>query len=114
MAIVRLIAAVLVGYLVYAAGSMLLVGPVSSGGGAGTVALGAAGLAVIGLLCGLAAAGIAGGRRRAAAFGVGGLILLAAGANLAMQLGAEPLWYKAATMLITAPAAVLVGLRRAR
>ncbi len=46
------------------------------------------------------------------AYVLAGLVALATVANLAMQLGAEPTWYKVGTLVLTAPAILCLGLRR--
>lgn len=111
MRVFRTIAAVVLGYLAYAGGSMLLLGPVMSRQGALSVVLGIAGLLFIGLVAGLLTAKTAGSTRRVAGYLVAALVTLATLANLFMQLGAEPRWYKLATLVLTVPAVLLICLR---
>jgi hypothetical protein len=111
MKALRTLAAVIVGYLGYAGGSMLLVGPVMAQPGTLGKVLGLAGLLFVGLVAGLLAAKIAGGGRRVAGFVLAGLVLLATLANLFMELGAEPRWYKLGTLVLVAPAILVVCLR---
>jgi len=111
MKVLRIILASVVGYLAYAVGSMLLVSPVMEGEGAPIIALGLVGLALIGLASGWLAARTSGGNQRWAGYIVSGLIALATVANLAIGLGAEPVWYKVGTLVLTAPLSLLVCLK---
>lgn len=79
MTILRAIAAIIVGYLVFAASSMLLVGLVIARQGPLVVVI--------------------------------ALVAIATIANLVMGFGAEPVWYKVGTLVLTALAVLLVGLR---
>ena len=69
-------------------------------------------LAVIGLAAGWIATTIAGAHRRLVSYLLAGLVALATLANLVLGFGAEPVWYKVGTLVLTAPAILLVGLRR--
>ncbi len=112
MSVFRTIAAILVGYVLFASASMMLVGPVMAQQGPMIVVLALIALAVIGLVVGFVAAMIAGSKRLLAGYIVAGLVCLATLANLVMQLGAEPVWYKVATLFVTAPLIVLVCRRQ--
>lgn len=100
-----------VGYVAFAGGSMLLVGPVMAQTGPLAMVLGLAGLLLIGLVAGFLAAKISGDSCRIAGIVLTALIVLATLANLLMELGAEPRWYKLGTLLLTAPMILLVCLR---
>ena len=113
MKVLRGVVAIVAGYVVFALASMLLVGPVIAGEGPMIVALGLIGLAIVGLVSGAIAAAIAGGNGRLVGSVLAGLVGLATVANLAMQLGAEPIWYKVGTLVLTAPLILLICLRRA-
>ncbi len=113
MSALRTIVGIVVGYLSYAAASMLLVGTVMAGAGAVRTLVTLVGLLLIGLGSGLVTTAIAGAHGRLASAIVGGLVALATLANLAMQLGAEPSWYKLGTLLLTVPAIVLASRRQA-
>ena len=113
MRILRIVAGVVVGYVVFAVGSMLLVGPVMSGEGASIVVLGLVWLALVGLISGFVAAAISGADRGMVGCILSGLVALATLANLLMGLGAEPNWYKVGTLVLTAPAIFLVSSRLA-
>lgn len=110
----RTTSAVVVGYLLFAVASMLLVGQVMSRQGPTIMVLGLAALAIIGVVAGVVASAIAPENRRLASYTLAGLVAVATIANLAMQLGAEPIWYKVGTLVLTVPAIVLMGLRRPR
>ncbi len=112
MSALRTIVGIVVGYLSFAAASMLLVGTAMAGAGAVRALVALVGLLLIGLGSGLATTVIAGPHGRLASAIVGGLVALATLANLAMQLGAEPSWYKLGTLLLTVPAIVLTGRRQ--
>lgn len=112
MRVLRIIVAVVVGYLVFAVGSMFLVGNAMTREGPLVVILSSVGLAVIGLLVGIVAAALAGAGARTAIYILTGLVVLATLVNLVIGLGAEPVWYKIGTLVLTAPAIVLAGLRR--
>ncbi|MCZ6727612.1 MAG: hypothetical protein O7A98_09710, partial [Acidobacteria bacterium] len=75
-------------------------------------ALGLIGLALIGLVSGFMAATISRENGRLAGYILAGLVGLATAANLAMGLGAEPVWYKVGTLVLTAPLILLVCLWR--
>lgn len=111
MKLIRAFGAVVVGYLIYAVSSMLLVGLVMAQKGPITVGLACVALAAIGCLAGFLAVKIAGSMRRPTGFILAGLVASATIANLAMLLGAEPTWYKLATLLLTVPAILVVSLR---
>lgn len=113
MKVLRVVLASVVGYVVFAVGSMLLVAPVMAQEGSMIVAVGLIGLALIGLVSGFTAATISGGGGRLAGYILAGLVGLATVANLALGLGAEPVWYKVGTLALTAPLILLVCLRRA-
>ena len=113
MKVVRIVVGVVVGYLVYAVGSMLLAGHAIAGGGAIVVVLVLLGLAAIGAVAGLAAGRIGEEGGRTAATVAAALVALATGLNLALSLGAEPTWYKVGTLLLTVPLVGLVGRRMA-
>lgn len=112
MKILRAIVAIVVGYVLFAVASMLLVGPVMTRQGLFMVVVALVALALIGLVVGLVAKAIAGGHRRLVGYILAGLVALATVANLVMGLGAEPVWYKIGTLVLTAPAILLVGFRR--
>lgn len=112
MKVLRIVAAVVVGYLAFALTSMALVWPVTAGEGPMIVVLGLIGLALIGLLAGFVAAAISGEDRRLAGYVLAGLVALATVANLVTGLGAEPVWYKVGTLVLTVPLIVIVCLRR--
>jgi len=112
MSILRIILAIIAGYFLFAACSMLLVGLVMGKSGLFVVILGLTGLALVGLIAGWVARAIAGKMARIAGYVLAGLILVATLANLLMQLGAEPVWYKIGTLVLTAPAVVCVSLRQ--
>ena len=111
MKILRAFAGVVVGYLVFAVSSMFLVGVVMDREGPMVIGLGLIALATIGCVSGFVASKIAGGTSRPVGFVLAGLVAAATIANLAMQLGAEPTWYKMGTLLLTVPAIVVVSLR---
>jgi len=111
MKILRLIAAIVVGYVLFAASSMLLVGPVMTQTGVVMIVVALLALALIGLVVGLVASAIAGENHRIAGYILAGLVALATLANLFMGLGAEPLWYKLGTLVLTVPGILLVCLR---
>lgn len=111
MDILRAIAGIIVGYLVFAVGSMLLISPVMSQEGPVIIVVALVALAVIGLIAGWLATAVGGKHARLVVCVVAGLVALATIANLVMKLGAEPDWYKVGTLLLTAPAILLVGLR---
>ena len=110
----RTIAAVLIGYVVFAMASMMLVGQVMDREGPVIVVVGLVALAMIGLAAGYVASSIAGGKGRLTGCILAGLVAVATLANLVMQLGAEPTWYKVGTLILTAPMILLVGLRGSR
>jgi hypothetical protein len=112
MVIFRTIVGIIVGYVVFAASSMLLLGLTMELEGPLTIVLALAGLVVIGLVAGSLAALIAGPKARIATIIAATLVALATLANLLMGLGAEPAWYKLGTLLLTTGAILLVGLRR--
>lgn len=114
MNIVRAIAGVLIGYFVYAYASMTLVGAIMGSEGTATVAMALAALAAIGALAGALAALVAGPKAAVATTVAAGLVVLATLANLILKLGAEPVWFKVGTLLLTAPILCLVGRRLAR
>lgn len=111
MKILRAIVAVIIGYVLFATGSILLVGPVMTRQGPFMVVVALAALALIGLVVGCVARAIAGDHRRVAGYILAGLVALATLVNLMMGLGAEPVWYKIGTLVLTVPAILLVGLR---
>ncbi len=111
MKVVRAIAAVVVGYVLFAGSSMMLVGPVMSRQGGLMIVVALVALAVIGMVVGLVARVIAGDYRKPVAYILTGLVALATLVNLFMGLGAEPTWYKIGTLVLTAPAICLVGHR---
>lgn len=111
MDIVRTIAGVVVGYLIFAAASMLMIGAVTEGQGPVAIGLGLLGLTLIGLIAGFVAMSIAGANIRLVGFVLAGLVVIATAANLILQLGAEPLWYKVGTLALTAPGILFVCLR---
>ena len=112
MPIVRVVLAVIVGYLVYAIFSMLLAQPVLEQAETFVVVASLAGLVLIGLMAGFVAHWIGREMSGVAVCIMAGLIALATIANLIMQLGAEPMWYKIGTLLLTVPAALWIGTRR--
>ncbi len=112
MVVFRTIVGVIVGYVTYAVLSMLLVGFVMGTEGPVVVVAGLVGLAAIGLAAGWLASLIAGEKARIATMVAATLVVLATLANLLMGLGAEPLWYKVGTLVLTAGAIFLVGSRR--
>ena len=107
----RIIAAIVVGYVLFALGSMFLVGPVMAKEGTVIIVLGLIGLALVGLFSGLIARAIAGEKAQVAGYVLAALVGLATLANLLMQLGAEPVWYKVGTLLLTMPLILVVCLR---
>lgn len=113
MIILRTAAGVIVGYVVYAFCSMTLVGAVMGSQSTGTTISSLAALAVIGGIAGALTALIAGPKSGLAVAITAGLVTLATVANLALQLGAEPVWFKLGTLLLTVPALLLVGRRLA-
>jgi len=113
MKILRALVGVVVGYLIYALASMLVVGMVTPREGPTAMFLGLTALLVIGGIAGFATSAIAGGMKRPAALILAGLVAMATVANLAMQLGAEPTWYKVGTLLLTTPVIVIMSFRTA-
>lgn len=111
MKIFRALVGVVVGYLVYAISSMLLVGLVMGQKGPIVIVIGCVALAAIGWVAGFLAIKIAGGLTRPVIFVLAALVAAATIANLAMQLGAEPTWYKVGTLLLTVPLILVAGLR---
>lgn len=111
MKILRAILAVVIGYVLFAASSMLLVGPVMTRQGPLMVVVALVALAAIGVVVGLVARAVAGESRQLAGCILAGLVALATLANLFMGLGAEPLWYKLGTLVLTVPAILFVGIR---
>jgi len=111
MSVLRTIAAILVGYFLFALGSMLTISLWVGKEGGAFAALAFVALAVIGLVAGLAASLISGKTKRLAGAIHAGLIALATLVNLLMQFGAEPSWYKVATLLVTVPSILLVTFR---
>lgn len=109
MKTLRTIIAIIVGYLLFAVTSMLLVSPVMSRQGPITVVLAFMCLALIGGASGWVAAMISGGTARLASSILAGIVAVATLANLLMKLGAEPVWYKVATLVLTVPAILLAG-----
>lgn len=107
----RLVLAVIVGYLLFAMASMGIVGLVMARSGALIAVAAVALLAVVGILVGKVTRSIARERGARAAAIVAGLVAIATIANFALQLGVDPAWYKAATLLVTVPAITLVGRR---
>ena len=114
MKTLRTIAAVIAGYVLYAASSMLLVGPVLKNRVAIMMALALVSLVVIGLFSGFVAAAIAGEKRRLAGNVLALLVIVVTIVNLIQQLGGEPAWYKVGTILLTAPAIAFMGYRTPR
>lgn len=114
MEIVRIIGAIVTGYLVFALASMLLVGLVMAQQGPLIAALALVGLPLIGLAAGFTARAIAGEKRRLAAYILAGLVLLATLVNLILAAGAERIWYKVGTLLLTVPLILVVGIRQPR
>lgn len=112
MKILRTLGAVVVGYVLFAVASMLLISLLATGDGLVLTVLALAALAVIGLLSGWTAAAISGETRQLAGYIVAGLVAVATIANLAMQLGAEPVWYKVGTLVLTVPGIILATRRR--
>lgn len=104
MEIVRVVVAIVVGYVVFAAASMFLVGQIPATGSPVVVVLGLVALALIGVIAGFVARAISGNGRRITGYILAGLVAVATLANLLMQLGAEPTWYKVGTLVLTAPA----------
>ena len=111
MKIFRAFAGVIVGYLIFAVSSMMLVGMVMERSGPVVMGLGWLSLAAIGCVSGWVASKIAGNTRRPVGYVLAGLVAAATIANLAMRLGAEPTWYKIGTLLLTAPAILMISLR---
>ena len=109
MRVLRMGGGVVIGYLIFAFGSMFLAGPAMAADGIWIVVPCLIGLALIGGASGLAAATVAGGDRRLVGYVVAGLVVLATVANLIMGFGAEPNWYKIGTLVLTAPAILLVS-----
>ena len=107
--VIRAIAAILIGYVVFAFSSMVLVGPVMNGSGPLIIVGALVGLASIGLAVGFVTTLVAGIKARLATSVVFGLVVLATVANLLMGLGAEPNWYKVATLVVCAPIILLIG-----
>lgn len=103
MNVVRAIGAVLTGYVLYALASMVVASLLVRREGLVFAALALVALAAIGWMAGLGASAVAGDGRRVAGYVVAGLVALATLGNLVMQVGAEPVWYKVATLLLTVP-----------
>lgn len=110
----RIAIGVVVGYLLFAVASMFTVGAIGVREGVTVVIVSLVALALIGVIVGWVATAIAGSGARLAATILAGLIAVATLANLLFHFGAEPSWYKLGTLLLTAPAAMLMGRRRDR
>ena len=113
--IVLAIAAVVLGYLIFALGSMTVVlalfhRPVIDS--TLVVALLAmTGWLAIGVVVGLVAAKLGGPWGRQAAWVVAGLVVLVTGLNLLLGVAIEPNWYKVGVLVVTAPTIVVFGSR---
>lgn len=114
MNIFRAIAGVVLGYVVFAFGSMILVMLVLTQEGQSVYAVVYVSLALIGLVSGWTATSIAGHYKTVAVCAVATLVLIATLANLFLQLGAEPNWFKLATLVLTIPAILVFALRMPR
>ncbi len=104
MQIIRAIGTGLVGYVVYAIGSMLLVGLVVSNSTILGVVIAVIGLPVIGFLAGKVIALSDANHGKIIGYIVSGIVLLATLVNIIQNLGSEPLWYKIGTILLVIPA----------
>lgn len=110
---VRTAGGIVLGYVVYAVGSMLLVGPVVSSSTTVGVVVAAIGLPIIGFTAGNVTALVAAGRRTLSGYLVAALVLLATLVNIIQNLGAEPIWYKIGTIVLVIPAVLFATRRRA-
>lgn len=108
---VRAIAGTLIGYVVYAFASMTLVGAIMGADGAAVIVVALAALVAIGALAGALTALVAGPKGALAGALAAGLVALATAANLLLTLGAEPVWFKVGTLLLTAPTLLFVARR---
>ncbi len=109
---IRIIGGVVAGYFIFAIASMSLLGLLGARTGFAVMAGTLLALAVIGVVAGLAVRLIAAtAGRPVGAYVLAGLVALATLANLILQLGAEPTWYKLGTLLLTVPAVVWAALR---
>ena len=113
MEMIRKTAAVLAGYFIFALASMAVISLLGSLQGPISVVVALAALAVTGFLAGLVVRVLAGGGSRWPGYTTGGLVALATVANLLLRLGAEPVWYKTATLVLTVPLLLLVSRPRA-
>lgn len=111
MGVVRVIAGVVVGYLAFAVGSMMLVGPATPPTAAGWALTSVLGLGGIGLVSGEICRWLAGPRHRLASRILAALVAAATLANLLLDLGAEPWWFKLAILLLTVPIILWTGIR---
>lgn len=111
----RAIGAVILGYVMVAGGLSLIVMtwwineqlPVSV---PWIVAI-VVGLAALGWLAGRTARLVAGEFARTSALVLAALTTLVMTANIIMDVAAEPLWFKAAVLLVTVPGVIIAGLR---
>lgn len=107
MTLFRTISSIIAGYLVFAISSMLLTGVVMSTAGVVQMVLGISGLILIAILVRYLIAFIS-RKNQMALFIVAGLVVAATGANLFLQLGAEPVWYKLSTLFVLVPGMILL------
>ncbi len=107
----RSIAAVLLGWALFATASMVIVTVVMAQEGPVIIVFALVSLTITGLVTGLLAASIAGSNRRIVGYILAGLVVLATLTNLLLNLGAEPVWYKVGTLVLTAPSILLMCLR---
>ena len=107
MQIIKAIAAGILGYLVYAIGSMVLVGLVVSSSTTLGIVMAGIGLPVIGFLAGKLTTIVDANHGTMNGYVVAGLVLLATLVNIVQNLGAEPVWYKIGTLLLVIPAVLL-------
>ncbi|MCH9648295.1 MAG: hypothetical protein K0U98_08655 [Deltaproteobacteria bacterium] len=112
MSILRMVLAIIAGYLLFAVASMSLLVPVMGREGLVVIVLALAVLAIIGVTSGYLAKVIAGGKSKLACSILAALVALATLANLVFQTGAEPVWYKIGTLVLTASMILLVGSRQ--
>ena len=113
MKIVKAVGAGLLGYLVYAIGSMLLVGLVVSNSTTLGVIIAVIGLPVVGFLAGKLIGLVDAIHMTMIGYIVAGLVLFATLVNIVQNLGSEPIWYKIGTIVLVIPAMLIATRRKA-
>lgn len=111
MILFRTLSSIIVGYVAYAFTSMLLIAVMMSTTGVAQVMLGCVGLVFIALLVCYLVAVVSGKQLESdnhiALFIVASLIVVATSANLFLELGAEPVWYKLGTLFVLVPGTIV-------